>query len=328
MNRSAWTLALVALVGCTASKDEDVPTDETCDTTILGTEPDPGATGVYWRDPLQVTFSEPTDDATFTLTDGTGEVGFSLVSEDDRTWTLGPDAPLEPSTPYTLTVDYCTGAPTVDFTTSAWGEPVADEAGLEGGTWLVSLSAANPGDPLGVALQVVGSVDILVNLDAIDGGSLSMLAALAVGEGASLKQDDCARTAWLPGPIHFDESPWFVADVSRFEFAYEEVVIPLLDVHLEGTFAADGSAIGEVRVRAHVDTRPLIPVFNDDPQAPASAMCDTIADLGVTCEECPDASGPYCVALELVDAEALAVDVPVVELTAEEVAANESCATG
>lgn len=47
-----------------------------------------------------------------------------------------------------------------------------------------------------------------------------------------------------------------------------------------------------------LDTRPLVPLIDPDPNAPPTAACDLMAPLGVACTACPT-GGDTCVAVAI-----------------------------
>ena len=101
---------------------------------------------------------------------------------------------------------------------------------------------------------------------------------------------------WDFGSATFEDAPYFASDLTDIELDYDGVPIPIYGFSLYGTFAPDGTSIGFAGASGLGDSRHMGPLIGagSDP----SAICDTAASLGVSCEDCPDGN-PYCLEIEL-----------------------------
>lgn len=311
--RAPW---LVAALGCGASSvDEPAPS---CP--VVAVHPADGAV-VGWRSVVEVEIGEVDTEATLEVVDADGEPVPGIVVNDGAFLRFQPESFLAPSATYTLRVLACDGVATSTFTTSSLGAPLAAPGSLEETTFALDLSDGELREPaeaeavLGVLLT---SFPLLAGVRRVGEGSLTMLGAL--GAGDPLAQDPCSRTIDIP-EFTFD-NPAFSVEMRSFGIPYENGQIEVLSATLGGTFTADGERIEELFFRGTLDTRPLVPVFDSRPDAPASAVCDLLADTyGVSCVDCPGTAGEYCVDLDIVDASGARVPVPLAPWTADDVAA-------
>ena len=93
-------------------------------------------------------------------------------------------------------------------------------------------------------------------------------------------------------PADFTEAPYFAADTEYINILYQsgsiEASIPMRDMHLEGTFSPDGSAIGGAWIGGLVDTSSLGPLLaigdSDEPEV----VCEYVSVFGLSCEDCGD----------------------------------------
>ncbi len=203
MTRIALPLTLLLLAsGCdNGGKDSEV-TDITCDVTVT-TYPASGAADHYYMDPIEFYLSDV--DASATVSSEIA--GTTSVSEDGKTVTFTPDAPLSPSTAYSVTLDYCGGAAELSFTTSALGTEIADPNTLVGKTYNVNLADANIVSPAGVG-SILGSVlttPILIGVISA-GSSLEMIGAIGVEGGTTQDSAPPASTS-RPPPSPTPPSP-------------------------------------------------------------------------------------------------------------------------
>ncbi|MCB9668818.1 MAG: hypothetical protein H6736_06155 [Alphaproteobacteria bacterium] len=283
---------------------DDTGSDAGCAHLVQSTEPGPGATGWYHRDPLRVR----------TSTSARGRYEARLLGPDGlpvpttTAWTDGlafhvvPDAPLAPDAPHVLEVTDCEERREVPFTTSGLGLPLTDgPAGLVDGTWDLDMRNATWREPNGVGplLSLYFDAPVLLGVRAADASSLQV--ALTIGltttDGASV-QDPLEPVIPFP-PTPFTGAPYFEASVGRVSLNIGGAPVPVNAFAFSGTFSADGQRIGGGTLVGLADTRYAGVLLSSDR---AEAVCELGEGLGVTCADCPDGE-PYCLTIDVVDIE-------------------------
>lgn len=268
--------------GDTGDSDDDTDdtgdTGEPCLVRLVHTVPDDGATDHYWRDPVSFELSRP--DATASIA---APVAGTTTVEDSRL-TFTPDAPLAPSTAYTFTIAGCFGSYDLDFVTSSYGAALS--TAVEGRSYVLDLSSGTITEPenIGELLASYITTDLLLGVVDDDGSALDLRFAMAVEGASPPEQDMDAGTVDLVADA--SGSPYFELSGESTTVSISGTTIDLSDIEVSGTFAADGSDIGGLRLSALVDTRGLAPLIGED--AAPDEMCDLLAGLGVSCVACPD----------------------------------------
>lgn len=286
---------------------------------IAWTSPENGAADAYFRDPIRVGFVRPEEAVSFEVTaeGGTPVAGTTSLEEGGRVGVFWPDGPLLADTGHVVTVSWSGGAATFAFRTSAWGLPL--EAGATPiGTYVLPWESLDVAAPASFA-EVLGEDGALLLSFAPSNttGALDALVARADG-GASPVQDACTPTAW-----------WTAADFSGAPFVtYEEEsgllpsasgLLRIARLRIEGTFAADGSALGEIRLSGLIDLRSAA---IDD----VAGACDREAEEGgAGCLPCPADGAPSCLVLQATFGLAERADLWVEERPEERVAADPDC---
>jgi hypothetical protein len=97
------------------------------------------------------------------------------------------------------------------------------------------------------------------------------------------------------------------------------IEITVWSMNISGTFAPDGSRVGNVGLAGSLDIREVGPALSEaspiDLSDPDTA-CDTLILLGIECEPCPnEAADPYCLSLILsdIDAEATGETIEIID---------------
>ena len=258
-------------------------TGEPCRVRLVDTVPDDGAVDHYWRDP--VSFELSREDTTATIVApvaGTTTVDGSVL-------TFTPDAPLDPSTAYTFTIEGCFGAENLNFTTSAYGTSLSTT--LEGRSYALDVASGNITEPEGVGSILASYITtgLLLGVVDDDGASLGLRFAVAV-EGASPPEQDM-DVGTLDLTADATGSPFFELSGESATLTLADATLDLSDIEVSGTFAGDASEIGGLRLSALVDTRGLVPLV--DESGDPAAVCDLFASFGVSCVTCPDGQD-YC----------------------------------
>lgn len=300
------SLAVLSLAACTAPI---VPTlrGETCETTIPATWPVDGAVGVYHRGAIEFTLSEPDETATV-LADFDG---VQSTRADGLVVVYTPTEPLDTNTTYTVSLDYCRGTPSISFTTSELGEPLAESAQVLGGVYAADFTAVRflSGDGVGQVIRTFIGDELLLQVVQASDHVFQLRAALVDLESSTLAQDPCATTALLP-ESDFSDQPWFEHAAADVVLDAYDVVMHLTDFQASGTVAPDASWIGGIALSVTLDTREAAEMLG----LAAEDICELASNVGLACEPCNDGQ-PYCGTLVLEDLGGEWVEVVVEEVT-------------
>ncbi|MFZ5481006.1 MAG: hypothetical protein ACOZNI_29865 [Myxococcota bacterium] len=325
-------IALVLLAGCPLPEDDDddksddtgetepppEPTEDTsdtgrtettrrCDVTLDATVPADGDTDVFVGDDVEFHLSDPDRTATIVTTiPGTQE-----TSDDGETvyWRLAE--PLEPSTAYEVTLEYCGGDATIGFRTSELGEPLATS--LEGRTWAFGIQDGRVVEPEGIGsvLTAYATRTWLVSATEESATELTLLYVPAVEGSDPPEQDTCVATETVVADL--SDSPAFTLSGIALDVDFSGATVTLDDATVSGTFASDGTWIGGGELSYTVDTRPLAPLV--DESGDEGVICDLVVSFGSECVACSDGE-PYCLDFLIDQLVAEEVDVEVVEAEA------------
>ncbi len=306
--RAHLVIALL-LAGCppAATDDSSTTTLDDCQVTIDSTLPNDGATDAYYRAAVEFYLSEPDPTATvvadFEGTQSTRDDGTTILFE--------PDPPLDPSTAYEVGLDYCSGQPTIGFTTSHYGLPLEDTVSLVGKTWLWDLREARfyQAGYLGDLLQTFGERKGLITVVSMDETTADLRMAVTAS-GEPPVQDFCSRSAEIEG-VDITQAPFVVFGPTTMEFQAYLGTIAIHDMFVAGTVAADGSSLGGLDIEATIDVRTASQALDMD----VGEMCDLLEIYGSACEACPEDSEPYCVTTAADHFDAIEVEVEVERIT-------------
>lgn len=304
--RLLWLAAgcAAALTGCkqptqtrflpdSALPQQDTGPDDLCDAEVFETAPFDGQQGIYYLDPVTITFTEPAVGATIRL-EKDGQLAPSEVTWDETELnaTLTPVNPLEPSATYTLSVQTCAeNAPTeVTFTTSGFGaEMTVEPSELQGRAYYLDLGGAYYEEPPGIGGLIAQYLNqpLLIGVVSSNVDQIELMGAQGRVDGTSgLILQDLRVSTFYFGAASFVGRPYLLASAPAVPLTYDGTEILFYNFRLEATFSADGETLGEPRLTAQIDTRnlgPLLGVGSAD-----DAACETAAGLGVNCEACPD----------------------------------------
>ncbi len=293
-------VTLLACVTTTPSKsDDDVRGLDDCDVTATSVPAD-GAEDVFYRDPVVFTLSSADPDATVT----SDVPGQASPSPDGLTITWTPDAPLAPSTSFSVTLRTCAGDTVVRFSTSAIGTPVPDDV-LMGTAFAIDLLRARIVAPagLGPVITQFWREDLLLGVDAVAAGRLDLTGAIGVDDADPVQQNYCNPTIDLTAT--YAEAPTFQVGPVDTVLPFDRGDALVRDFVVSGTFSPDGRSFARGTFGGTVDTRPLswILAASEDP----AFICDLAAASGVACEPCEDDGAPYCLTLLAEDVTAMAI---------------------
>ncbi len=316
-NRTPWhlfllgltTLALVAVWGCDNGDDDDSSDDD--DTTsavaeIKETEPQEGATDFYHRNNIIIEFTDEVTGAQIVLNaDGGGEIaGANSLNENSTELTFDPTDALEPSTSYTATISWDDHADVdLHFQTSSVGTPVGDESAVVGNDYFLDLSTAKFTQPPGVGnllAQYLTDVFVIMHIKGIDGSTIDVYGGIVEKDGNDYIQDLCTPTLGMTEnePGLWDD-PYMQIGPTDFEVAIEGYEATIAGLMISGSFTSDGSMLVGGTFDGQMDTRVLDELI--DPNAEEGAACELLGSLGISCEECPDGSGAFCLTVSAYD---------------------------
>ncbi len=276
---------------------------EDCWTEVADSYPEDGAADWYYRSPLEVYLSEPDPTATVTLEqDGTPVSGTVEVDDDGQQLRFTPDALLSPSTAYTLAVTVCGGdvASSLSFTTSDLGTPLACD--LDDHAYVLDHAGGRYVEPRALAELLFESLEdnLIVGLTGNAAGGVDAQAARSDGWGG--RQDYCLPSIDLTTSSWTD--PTFVLDPVDVVLPMAGLLVPVEDLTIAGSVAADCSRVGGVSWTGALDARALGPLLgellgSEDPDE----ICVLFESFGVECAACTDDGAPYCVPVKVTDIE-------------------------
>ena len=291
MIRSLLVLPFL-LAGCDSGDSADTAGSGECGVSVT-TYPSQGQVDAYYRGTIEFTMSAKDETATIE----TDIPGTQSLSADGLTVIWTPSAPLAPSTGYSATVHYCSGAVVLEFTTSALGTSIADPGSLQGKSYLLDLVDARITEPAGIgallATQLDG-VDIYIGVTDVNDAEIKMIGALGRADVEST-QEYCDPSIDFPA-ADFTAAPYFdISGEGDTNISVAGVTVAIQNLHISGDFSADGSYFGGGVLQGTIDTRPLDPLLDDSGEA--GAICETATSFGVTCQPCSDGE-PYCLSLK------------------------------
>lgn len=295
MSRSLIVLSLL-ITACTGDEDKTDDTgdsgSDSCGITIKSTLPAANAVDANYRGAIEFNLS----DADPTATVSSSIAGTTTLVDDGETVIYTPNAPLAPSTAYTVTLDYCGGTADLSFTTSSDGTPLADVQVLVGRTYALDLAGARILEPAGVGSVLTSYLtqDILVGITAVSSTEINMIGAIGA-EGANPPEQDYCDPS-IPFPVaDFDEQPYFQIGPQTTTLAVAGFALEIVNLEITGTFAADASYFAGGTLAGVIDTRPLAPLLGED--GDEGAICDLAVSFGAVCSACPSDGEPYCLTL-------------------------------
>ncbi len=293
-------LAASLFIACdNESKAElgDIPEDsgevvnEDCEVTIADTNPNDGKMGWFYREAVTLTFSESNPDISLTLSDSAGnDEAVSFTWDDSRmnATVLPDDGAWTPGETHSLGISLCGNTPSISFGVSEFGMDLeVEESALIGNTYFIDLSTATYIEPPGVGslLGLFLDMPLLLGVSSIDGGIIDFEAGLGTLEGSS-SEWSTVGDHWLFDGADFSNSPYFSAQTELLDIPYGDVVIPVHDFAISGTFAADASSIGFATFTGLGDTSTMGPLMNlgSDPEVLCTEVLQT---YGIDCIACP-----------------------------------------
>jgi hypothetical protein len=331
MTRAWWVLAL-GLGACGGGKDKDSADTGTdggpgaCSNNLLTDFPADGTSDAYHRTLIDYRTALPEPEAAITLTDSSGAAVEGTFASDGFRHTFTPSAALAAGGSYTATLSWSCGDEVKSFVVSSAVDAAIDGGAVVGQTFSMDLRAARGASPDGVdaVLESLLQFPLLIGFTADNGGTLSMIGAVADTAGA---QDACSPSIPFANPATFDQNPYFVVEADSLPIVVSGATVEITDMTLSGSFRADLSAVEGLRLIGTIDTRPLAEVIGG-PGAAEGAVCDLFSGtFRIDCVECRDGSGTFCIDLELDDMVGPNTGFTLREISAAEAEANPDCPT-
>ncbi len=282
-----------------ADGDADTDTAEpSCEISIEETRPRDGAADAYYRADIEFWLDDAIPGAPSISLEGPAGVvaGSTLLSEDRELVWFEPSAPLAPLSRYTATLAYCgSGRASVSFTTSELGQPCT--VSLEGRSYVLDLGDARFLEPAGIG-ELIG--EFMTNegvLGVADerGSSLDLIVGMSEEGSRPAVQDLCTQT--LDSTCTWDRAPFFEYGPVDTTYTSAGTSFTIMDLHLAGTFAPDGSWLGGGEIALVLDMREWVDLIEEVESA--ADMCNLSASFGAPCQACQDGA-EYCLPL-LVD---------------------------
>ena len=307
MKRLFCLAPLALALGCPAADDsqnasinggKDSGTGDSgsgsCGVHLTSLDPADGGVGVYYRDPITLSFDGDASAALIEVRDPSGTAAAMAPTWSDGNVQVTLAGVLAPSTSYTIHVELCDVTTDSAFMTSDVGTPLAvgnDE--LVGRTFSFAIADAEITEPSVLEMFDDGALvaPLGFEVEQADDSTLTLLGALCAFDGGETVQVSDMDTWDFPA-ADFTQSPYFETATDYISLDYLGYPIPLYDFAFSGNFNADGTAIVKGRVEGLVDTRSLGPLFNLDDSP--DAVCVLAGDVGVYCTPCPSDSEEYC----------------------------------
>jgi len=291
--------------GDTSDDDADADADDTgevpdpedvCSGLVEELSPEDAQTGWFYRDTLTVKFTDvpdPIDAVDISLVTADGEeVPFTLTWNDEHSLDAYLSADLVGDTVYTLTAS-CENEMSATFETDEFGSPMESSTeDLIGKVFELDLPNAEFTEPpaVGALLGSYLSSPLLASVQAADEENLTLLVAQGYWDEDGVAYQDMGTGCYDFPPADFSEAPYFAADTDYINILYQsgaiEASIPMRDMHLEGTFSPDGSAIGGAWIGGLVDTRSLGPLLDIGDSDEPEVVCEYVSVFGLSCEDC------------------------------------------
>ena len=233
------------------------------------------------------------------------------MTEDSEEFTFDPygdseDQHLAPSTSYTATISWDDGcSQDLHFSTSEVGGPVVSPQDLPDKDYFFDLSNGIFTQPPGIAPilgQYLADVYQVLRIVELDDklGTADVFGAAADYDGKHYSQDLCIETVALTGKQPGDwQNPYLKVGPVDLYLPVEGSSLVIFDTVISASFAPDGSGPVGGTFDGTMDTRGADCLV--DVNCTEGATCDLLGSLSISCEQCPDQSGEFCVTLSAFD---------------------------
>jgi len=323
MIRYVLPIVALSLTACGKSADDTADSsDPGCGVEVRATYPGNQSTDFYYRGYIEFQLSQPDETAVLSID---GVDGVSTLNSRMDTVFFTPDENLEPATTYTASLDYCSGSPSIEFTTSSLGASLESEVDITQQTYRLDLQSGRVVVPEGVGAVLQDYLDfqILIQPTTVENDSITMLGALA-SDLDNNYQDYCDPTIEFP-IADFSDAPYFQIGPQSTTIAVSDYSLSIENLLISGTISEDGTWFGGGSLSGEIDTRPLVPLLFEG-EDDENAICDFILGFGVSCIPCfGDEEVPFCLEILAIELEADSTSGPTVEMIEQE-DCHEECA--
>lgn len=304
--RGIWVALLAPVCGCVSEGTEK---EEVCTSAeVAPVSPVPGATEVAVDAVVEVEVDPPEASVALAI-DGGVTAGAVPLTGAGALRALQPEAPLQPSTTYTVVASSC-GEAVGEWSFETRAAPVGPE--VQGLVWHLSFTDpdmvwAEP--PTALPLSVlVGGLDttrgLLVGFSSVDGATAELVTGLSEEVDGALVQHRCIAPGTL-SDVDLSANPRFSAGPTDLVITDGDAPITLLGMGLDGVVRDRGAWVQDLRLHGRFDLRQIESAEDLD-------LCGLIVDVyGGDCSPCPDQGPdeePWCAALDITVPRATRVD--------------------
>lgn len=273
----------------------DTDTGIPCTVAVTEMTPLEGASEVYNRSALTVSFDSDASAAVLTVTDSAGTPATLNTAWSEGNVKATLTGVLAPDTDYTFTASICGVDSVSHFRTSHLGSPLlGDTSSLKDITWEFRLSDdATITEPsfLELMASTYVTTPLLIGVTESNDQIIDLLGALGDYSAQGAYTQSKVDVPWDFPPADFTQAPYFAATAPLVTLTYKGTPIPIEQFHLEGTITEDGAYIKEGKASGFLDTRNAGSWVGAGTEP--GAVCDIAAKAGVTCVACQDGN-PYC----------------------------------
>jgi hypothetical protein len=309
MIRTLCFVAIAALVGCGDDGVADTAggngnggnggsgptTPGGCTNNVLDQHPASDEPDAYYRTLVDFRFAREDATATVSVIDGT------VDSNGTRLWWT-PSAPLTAGTSYVATLAWECEAVEVPFTVGSDPGAAISASDVAKKSYSMDLRAARFAAPEGIGdlLTSLLQFNLILGIESASDTELTLMAAVSDEGGA---QDTCSPSIPFDSPADFGANPYFSVETDTLPIVVSGSTLNIDDLKLSGAFSADASTLTNVALSGIIDTRPLADAVGAG--SDEGAVCDLFeGTFRISCEECPNGDGPYCIELVLDSIEA------------------------
>lgn len=228
--------------------------------------------------------------------------GGSTVQGQLQAWSGGlrwtPDGAMPSSQTIEWEAELCGQPLSGSFQTAELGG-APEHPKLLAGSYAIDLSRATWTQPPGgqVLFGQVFQGALLLGVQAVDEREIDLLGGGAQEVDGVLQQDPCVESFDFP-VADYRNAPYVTVGPTTLWVEVQGIAAPIEDVWVQAAFSADGTALGEGRLDAHIDARQVAHAVG----LSASQLCSLMESyLGVSCVACPSDGEERCLIVEIED---------------------------
>jgi hypothetical protein len=255
-----------------------------CDAELLSSWPENNSINAYYRDAIYLQLSNEDESASSDLSLDAPFDSVMTTSTDGTLLIFTPTTPLQVDAPYEVVAQLCLESVTLQFKTSAAGNPIENLYSLDDVT--VEFAPGPPLEQNALLAKLIGSFKTSFHAN---GASLDVVAGFFSTE--SDEQENCIPTSQATLDLASDGD--FTLELGEswvpYPVADDLAGYPLVSVRLKGSLGEDGYA-GGVTLTAELDERQLPSAIWEE--LGLTTLCDSL-----NCFACDDGE-KSCVSLE------------------------------